>query len=1149
MKGNLLGEQFDPRVSQQINIRQSTHGSGFDNARNTEQLNYLNNRNAWLKMASSVYVIGDDTNTELNLQQRTGEFGTAADGTQFEKTEKYNVGIDIDSDGVADGEQRLKDIGIPNPENFLGNLLAQQTVLFNTLSTVNPSTGAAVAVDEKGVYNRDATTSGTYDFRSGVTKNSGLWNNNSYGLGGTDFGLSPAPGLIDAKIECVNRGSIRKCSISLKAYNKFQFELLELVYMRLGYSIMLEWGWDKYIANDGNYKQVENTIIEDKWFSQSGTSQVEMIQQIKLYRNLYDFNYDAFFGKVTNFTWTFNSDGTYDIVLDLITIGDVIESLNVTAPAAMITEAALEAETEDGYFSNGKVFTKLGGDIEGNQVIAGAGSNTMSYQLYAEIRDRNFANKETAEQRKFYSWETARAETNSNYPAIDKSSFNYFMTFGKLMEFLEQNTIPTVMTTSGNPRKQIEFDSEDYNVMSAFPNMVSLDPKVCLIKPMFFDTEGDGTIINTPEYLSRLNECVAKDGDILFARIMNIYLNFEHIAKVLNEGDKDGRLNVFTFLETICKDINAALGNVCNLEPILKDDYIVTIIDQNPIPGLIPTDNSTPLEVFGYNVEKGTSNFITDIKFTSKITPQYATQISIGATGGNSKTKNEDSTAFSKWNKGLLDRFAAQIVDSDNGGKLTDEQRLQKAWDESEEVSDFVKFENLRGNFIKGTILGDDGKFSFKEAGSNIWSIITLKKSPLEVLKSVVGNGITAAIDESKSIEEGGDGPSKNVKFLNETFRNVEYQEWIGIGKRKIKAIEEAKKNAKITKDEYKAMFGSNYNLWLVRAFGGQTTFDNKFAASNNAVKSFSAYETLYTKMESDFSGQGKSAYKAYQNTTTDMLMKKFAKPSGKIGFIPVDLSLSLEGMSGMLIYNSLPIRQDFLPKQYNKALKFIITKVDHTISDNNWTTNLGTLATSPVETFPLGEAITANFSSEGTFSNITYDVAGPVPSDQAFRIIDNRSGASKSNVSIDYIVSQFNPNVAPKFRELFEMLNTKYPGYTASVNAIGRTFGKSAQLQSQGANAAPGRSRHNYYGAVDFNIKDPQGKTFKKAEREPWVTSGIVKEAKALGFAWGGDFADYIDSVHFVIQFNVDTAYKNAQADNAGKNVAKWETKNTKLT
>ena len=40
------------------------------------------------------------------------------------------------------------------------------------------------------------------------------------------------------------------------------------------------------------------------------------------------------------------------------------------------------------------------------------------------------------------------------------------------------------------------------------------------------------------------------------------------------------------------------------------------------------------------------------------------TQISIGATGGTSKTNNEDGTAFSKWNQGLIDRFAAQITDA-----------------------------------------------------------------------------------------------------------------------------------------------------------------------------------------------------------------------------------------------------------------------------------------------------------------------------------------------------------------------------------------------------------------------------------------------------------------------------------------------------
>ena len=303
----------------------------------------------------------------------------------------------------------------------------------------------------------------------------------------------------------------------------------------------------------------------------------------------------------------------------------------------------------------------------------------------------------------------------------------------------------------------------------------------------------------------------------------------------------------------------------------------------------------------------------------------------------------------------------------------------------------------------------------------------------------------------------------------------------------------------------------------------------------------------MYTKIEDEFISQGKAAFKAYMKTETNRLMRLYSKPSGKIGFIPVDLSLTLDGMAGMLIYNSLPIRQDFLPKQYDKALKFVITKVNHKIADNTWETQLNTLATSPVETFPLGKAIKSDYVSEGTFQ--TYEVTGAIPSDQAFKIVDNRRGGSGGNVSIDYIVSQVNDNLQSEYRKLFNALNEKYPGYTAYVNAIGRTFAKSAQLQSQGANAAPGRSKHNYYGAIDMNIQDPNGRMFKKAERDIWRTSGIVDLAKSVGFEWGGDFANYVDSIHFYTRFNIDTAYKNAQADNAGKNVASWETKGTKLT
>lgn len=59
------------------------------------------------------------------------------------------------------------------------------------------------------------------------------------------------------------------------------------------------------------------------------------------------------------------------------------------------------------------------------------------------------------------------------------------------------------------------------------------------------------------------------------------------------------------------------------------------------------------------------------------------------------------------------------------------------------------------------------------------------------------------------------------------------------------------------------------------------------------------------------------------------------------LGFIPVELSLKLDGISGMRIYEELNISQDFLPANYPRNLVFVITGIGHQISDQNWTTIL----------------------------------------------------------------------------------------------------------------------------------------------------------------------------------------------------------------
>ena len=53
-----------------------------------------------------------------------------------------------------------------------------------------------------------------------------------------------------------------------------------------------------------------------------------------------------------------------------------------------------------------------------------------------------------------------------------------------------------------------------------------------------------------------------------------------------------------------------------------------------------------------------------------------------------------------------------------------------------------------------------------------------------------------------------------------------------------------------------------------------------------------------------------------------------------------------MDGISGMKIYNKLKVNSDFLPSNYGPTLDFLITGVNHKLSNNNWDTSLTTLAT-----------------------------------------------------------------------------------------------------------------------------------------------------------------------------------------------------------
>ena len=64
------------------------------------------------------------------------------------------------------------------------------------------------------------------------------------------------PGIVDMDFKCLNRGSIKKASLNIKAHNKNQFDVIDVLYLRLGYSVFLEWGYDKYLDNKNEIQRI-----------------------------------------------------------------------------------------------------------------------------------------------------------------------------------------------------------------------------------------------------------------------------------------------------------------------------------------------------------------------------------------------------------------------------------------------------------------------------------------------------------------------------------------------------------------------------------------------------------------------------------------------------------------------------------------------------------------------------------------------------------------------------------------------------------------------------------------------------------------------------------------------------------------------------
>lgn len=300
MLSNVIGTSFSRTVLSQLYMRAAKNSTA---TRDDNQVLFLANKSAWVKMVSSVDIALEDV--------------SAQQAQQANNTLKI-LGLPQFVKGSTDLSSYYQDFGIEDTSLYSdGTSLAKRWVL---------EAGTSVA-------------SG-----SGINLRYGVGGEGSYGLANkytlangtaTEYlGPNPMPGLTSVQVDVAGRlGSLKIATVNFKVWNMNQLNIMEALYFRLGYSMLLEWGHTQYYTNEGVFVTSNGSTqiygIDDPFRPNLRKERIQQEITLKREKPQVDCNYDGMLGVVSNFTWAFNQEGGYDCTVKLIGLGSIIDTMRI----------------------------------------------------------------------------------------------------------------------------------------------------------------------------------------------------------------------------------------------------------------------------------------------------------------------------------------------------------------------------------------------------------------------------------------------------------------------------------------------------------------------------------------------------------------------------------------------------------------------------------------------------------------------------------------------------------------------------------------------------------------------------------------------------------------------------------------------------
>lgn len=419
---SIFRESFQKDIKSSLENRQKAMTK-----RSTEDIQYLNTRNAWIRMASSV--------------------------------------------------------NAPDANGNINSTLAKQYVL------------QGGSLERKVVNNQES-----YNLRSGIGSGGEEAYSTQTPLGNVyRLGIRPMPGITGVEIKSKSAyGSLREATVSFQCWDVAQLSDLELLYMRPGYTVLLEWGWTPYLDVNGNYQSTFTDFYTNTILNATKKDRTQIFKDLYDNCTKYGGNYDAIFGYVKNYQWSAREDGGYDCQTTLISTGEVIESIKVNYVRADLKKYKMYdtgSITGDGFlnplFTNqGNYKSTLWAEYYQKNTLAGVWAE-LALKLKANVSPTAFtsAGSQILDQK----WTVVNYPGLTNYGTLDTfiqpgSKSKAYITLEAAFNMIN-DFILAKASNDGKPLIKLSTKTETYSgngeedlLCVAHPIQISIDPTVCIIR-------------------------------------------------------------------------------------------------------------------------------------------------------------------------------------------------------------------------------------------------------------------------------------------------------------------------------------------------------------------------------------------------------------------------------------------------------------------------------------------------------------------------------------------------------------------------------------------------------------------------------------------------------------------------------------------